>query len=372
MTLQTTPLHATHVALGAKMAAFGGWDMPIQYEGILAEHEAVRTQVGLFDVSHMGEVDFEGSDALAGVAKLVAHDVSLLVPGKAQYTVTCQDDGGIVDDCIVYQLGPQRYRIVINAANIEQDLAHFRAGLADFEGDCTMTDRSSEFALLAVQGPKAVALVAELAEQAEQAAHGVSTLREVPSFGMGECTIGGTEVLAARTGYTGEDGFELFVPAADAVAVWTALTNAGAKPIGLGARDTLRLEARLSLYGNDIDTTTNPYEAGLGWVVKLDKPHPFIGQQALRAVKAAGVSRKLVGFEVTDRGIVRAGAEVLGEDDAVVGRVTSGGVAPTVGGAIGLAYVPTAMATPGGALTLRQRGRILRAKQVQGPFYKRA
>ncbi len=363
MTLQTTPLHATHVALGAKMAAFGGWDMPIQYEGILAEHEAVRTGVGLFDVSHMGEVDFEGADALAGVAKLVTHDVSTLVPGKAQYTVTCQDDGGIVDDCIVYQLAPQRYRIVINAANIEQDLAHFRAGLSTFEGDCTMTDRSSEFALLAVQGPQAVGMVAQL---------GGASLADVPSFGMGEGTIAGTDVLAARTGYTGEDGFELFIPAADAVAVWTALTAAGARPIGLGARDTLRLEARLSLYGNDIDTTTNPYEAGLGWVVKLDKPHPFIGQDALRAVKAVGVSRKLVGFKVTQRGIVRAGAEVLGDDEQVVGRVTSGGVAPTVGGAIGLAYVPTSMAAPGAALQLRQRGRILSAEQVKGPFYKRA
>jgi len=363
MTLQTTPLHATHVALGAKMVAFGGWDMPIQYEGILAEHEAVRTGAGLFDVSHMGEVDFEGADALAGVAKLVTHDVSKLVPGKAQYTVTCQDDGGIVDDCIVYQLADNKYRIVINAANIDKDIAHFRSALDAFEGDCTMTDRSSEFALLAVQGPKAVALVAEL---------GGASLADVPSFGMGEGNVAGTEVLAARTGYTGEDGFELFVPAADAVKVWTALTQGGAKPIGLGARDTLRLEARLSLYGNDIDLTTNPYEAGLGWVVKLDKPHPFIGQEALRKVKADGVTRKLVGFKVTSRGIVRAGAEVLGEGDAVVGKVTSGGVAPTVGGAIGLAYVPKEMASPGAPLRLSQRGRVVEAEQVKGPFYKRS
>lgn len=362
MTLQTTPLHATHVALGAKMAAFGGWDMPIQYEGILAEHEAVRTSVGLFDVSHMGEVDFEGKDALAAVAKLVTHDVGKLHPGKAQYTVTCQDDGGIVDDCIVYQLAEHRYRIVINAANIAKDIAHFEAGLASFEGDVTMTDRSSDFALLAVQGPQAVALVAELAG---------AGLEGVPSFGMGEGSVAGVDVLAARTGYTGEDGFELFIPADGAVAVWNAFTERGAKPIGLGARDTLRLEARLSLYGNDIDLTTNPYEAGLGWVVKLDKPHPFIGQDALRAVKAQGVTRKLVGFKVTSRGIVRAGAEVLGEGDAVVGKVTSGGVAPTVGGAIGLAYVPTAMAAPGAPLRLSQRGRVLAAEQVQGPFYKR-
>jgi aminomethyltransferase len=362
MTLQTTPLHATHVALGAKMVAFGGWDMPIQYEGILAEHEAVRTGAGLFDVSHMGEVDFVGKDALAAVAKLVTHDVSKLVPGKAQYTVTCQEDGGIVDDCIVYQLAEETFRIVINAANIDKDIAHFRQGLASFDGDCTMTDRSNEFALLAAQGPKAVALVAEL---------GGAALADVPSFGMGEGNIAGADVLAARTGYTGEDGFELFIPAAKATDVWNALTGGGAKPIGLGARDTLRLEARLSLYGNDIDTTTNPYEAGLGWVVKLDKPHPFIGQDALRKVKAEGVSRKLVGFKVTSRGIVRAGADVLGEGDAVVGRVTSGGVAPTVGGAIGLAYVPKEMASPGAALRLSQRGRVIEAEQVKGPFYRR-
>ncbi|MEM6290288.1 MAG: glycine cleavage system aminomethyltransferase GcvT [Myxococcota bacterium] len=362
MTLKTTPLHATHVELGAKMAGFGGWDMPIQYEGILAEHEAVRTGVGVFDVSHMGEVDFTGADALAGVAKLVTHDVSKLVPGKAQYTVSCQADGGIVDDCIVYQLGEQHFRIVINAANIDKDIAHFADVLSTFEGDCTMTDHSDAFALLAVQGPKAVAMVAELAG---------ANLAEVPSFGLAHGTLAGTEVLAARTGYTGEDGFELFVPADKAVDAWTALTTAGAAPIGLGARDTLRLEARLSLYGNDIDATTNPYEAGLGWVVKLDKPHPFVGQEALRAVKAEGISRKLVGFKVTSRGIVRAGADVLGDGDAVVGHVTSGGVAPTVGGAIGLAYVPKSMASPGAPLRLSQRGRVIEAEQVKGPFYKR-
>ncbi len=363
MTLQTTPLHAAHVALGAKMTAFGGWDMPIQYEGILAEHQAVRTGVGIFDVSHMGEVDFEGPDALNAVAKLVTHDVSLLVPGKAQYTVTCQEDGGIVDDCIVYQLAEQTYRIVINAANIAQDIAHFEDSLGAFDGNCTMTDRSEALALLAIQGPGAVAMTAQL---------GGAALAEVPSFGMGEGTVAGVPVLAARTGYTGEDGFELFVPAEQALEVWNALTGAGAKPIGLGARDTLRLEARLSLYGNDIDTSTNPYEAGLGWVVKLDKPHAFVGQEALRAIKAQGVSRQLVGFKVTSRGIVRAGAEVLGEGDAVVGRVTSGGVAPTIGGAIGLAYVPKAMAAAGAPLRLSQRGRILEAEQVKGPFYKRS
>ncbi len=360
MTLKTTPLHATHVELGAKMAGFGGWDMPIQYEGILAEHQAVRTGVGLFDVSHMGEVDFEGPTALEAVQKLVTNDVGKLAEGKALYTVVCREDGGIVDDCIVYRLGLEHFRIVINASNIEQDIAHFRQHTGDL---CPLTDLSPAFALLAVQGPHAVARVAELAG---------SSLADVPPFGLGEGTLGGTSILAARTGYTGEDGFELFVPAAHAVAAWTALTAAGATPIGLGARDTLRLEARLSLYGNDIDTTTNPYEAGLGWVVKLDKPHPFVGQAALREIKAAGVQRRLVGFKVTSRGIVRAGADVLGDQDAVVGTVTSGGVAPTVGGAIGLAYVPKSMAAVGAPLRLSQRGRVLEAEQIKGPFYKRS
>lgn len=341
------------------MVPFGGWHMPIQYEGILAEHKAVRERAGLFDVSHMGEVDFVGPTALRAVDRLVTNDASTLAIGRAQYTVVCHDHGGIVDDCIVYRLGEEHYRIVINAANIDKDVAHFEREVGTI---CDVQHRSDEFALLAVQGPAAVDLVAGL---------GGNALEDVPGFGLGPAEIAGVAVTAARTGYTGEDGFELFVPAADATKVWDAVIGAGASPIGLGARDTLRLEARLCLYGNDINDETNPYEAGLGWVVKLDKANPCVGLDALRAFKSDGVSRKLVGFKVDDRGIIRAEAEVLGHDDHVVGRVTSGGVGPTVGGAIGLAYVPKDLAGPGKPLRVRQRNRVLAATQIKGPFYRR-
>jgi aminomethyltransferase len=364
--LRHTPLHALHLERGAKMVPFAGWHMPLQYKGILEEHHAVRKGAGMFDVSHMGEVDFLGPGALDAVQVLVTADVGALPDGKAVYTVTCRPHGGIVDDLIVYRFGPERLRIVINAANIEKDVAHFREHAS---GRCELVDRSDELGLIAVQGPKAVGIVADLA--------GDPALRDVPSFGLREATISwngaGVAVTAARTGYTGEDGFELFVAAADAPAVWRALLGAGVEPIGLGARDTLRLEARLSLYGQDIDETTNPYEAGLGWVVKLDRgPNApkFIGHDALSEVKAKGPTRRLAGFTVEGRGIVRPGAEVLGEGDAVIGHVTSGGPAPTVGGAVGLAYVPVGLPTDA-PLRLRQRGKLLEARQVKGPFYKR-
>ncbi len=362
--LRPTPLHALHLERGAKMVPFCGWSMPLQFgQGILAEHKAVRTAAGMFDVSHMGEVDFLGPKALDAIHVLVTGNAGALADGRALYTVTCQPDGGIVDDCIVYRLGSEHFRIVINAANIAKDVAHFREHA---DALCTIEDRSDEFALIAVQGPQAIDIMARLADDA--------ALRDVPSFGMRDTVVAGATVTAARTGYTGEDGFELFVSADDAPAVWQALLDAQIEPIGLGARDTLRLEARLSLYGQDIDETTNPYEAGLGWVVKPqrgpDAP-AFVGQPALAAVKAAGVTRRLVGFAIEGRGIARPDAEVLDDDDNVVGRVTSGGPAPSVGGAVGMAYVPKAMAGPERPLRLRQRNRILAATQVKGPFYRR-
>jgi aminomethyltransferase len=354
-----TPLHAAHVELGAKMVEFCGFDMPMTFEGILAEHEAVRTGVGIFDVSHMGEVDFRGPDALRAIQRLVTNDAAKLSDDRALYTVVCHEDGGIVDDCIVYRFAADHYRIVVNAANIEKDFAHFVRHAGDL---CDIENRSDELALIAVQGPKAPELAARLCGE---------QLRDVPGFGLGRGHCAGAEVVAARTGYTGEDGFELFVENEGALAVWNALLRDGAKPIGLGARDTLRLEARLCLYGNDIDDHTNPYEAGLGWVVKLGKDVACVGHDSLVRIQQEGPLRKLVGFRVTSRGIVRAGAEVIGEDDSVIGRVTSAGPAPTVGGAIGLAYVPTPMAQSGSPLRLRQRGKILEAEQHKGPFYKR-
>jgi aminomethyltransferase len=361
-TLAHTPLHDAHVELGAKMVAFGGWHMPIQYAaGILAEHRAVRSKVGIFDVSHMGEIDFKGPGAIACVQRLVTNDIGKLVDGKAAYTVACHPSGGIVDDCIVYRIGPEYLRIVVNAANIAKDFAHFTQHGKD--AGCTIENVSDDWALIAVQGPAAVGLVADLAG---------GHLRDVASFAFAPGSIAGVDVVAARTGYTGEDGFELFVPAGSAVAVWHALLKAGAPAIGLGARDTLRLEARLSLYGNDIDDTTDPISAGLGWVVKLDKGVQCIGHDALAKVKAEGPTRKLVGFKVTDRGIVRDGATVLDDAGTEVGRVTSGGVAPTIGGSVGLAWVPAQMAKPGAPLVVSQRGKTMAAEQVAGPFYRRA
>jgi aminomethyltransferase len=349
--LLRTPLHDLHVARGAKMVDFGGWHMPLQYDGILAEHRAVRESVGIFDVSHMGEIDFTGPGALAAVQRLITNDAAKLVDGKAMYTCVCYPEGGIVDDCIVYRRGPEDFRIVVNASNIAKDFAFFREQAGHL---CQIVDHSDEVALIAVQGPKARALVASLAGE---------QLLAVPSFGFAGGTLAGVDIVAARTGYTGEDGFELFVPAAQAA------------PIGLGARDTLRLEARLSLYGNDIDRSTSPLEAGLGWVVKLDKltrGEPFVGAEALAAQKAAGLTRTLVGFKITDRNIARHGAEVVHAGGAVIGQVTSGGPAPTVGGAVGLAYVPLALGAPGTILTIAQRGRSFPAEVVKGPFYRRA
>lgn len=362
--LKHTPLHALHIELGAKMVDFGGWHMPVQYkDGILAEHKAVRESVGLFDVSHMGEVDFIGEKALAAVQKLVTNDAAKLEDGRACYTCVCYPDGGIVDDCIVYRFGPEHYRIVVNASNIDKDLAHFKQYAGEL---CEITNLSEDFGLLAVQGPGAVAMVAELAG---------ASLADVPSFGFADGEIDGVSITAARTGYTGEDGFELFVPANKAADIARKLIDKGATPIGLGARDTLRLEAKLSLYGNDIDQTTTPYEATLGWTVKLAKREhgeDFIGGEALAKQKAEGFDRKLIGFKVTSRGIARQGWEVIDESDEVIGRVTSGSVAPTIGGSVGIAYVPKAIATPGQSLRLRKGKKVIGAEIVKGPFYKRS
>jgi aminomethyltransferase len=356
--LRKTPLHAAHIAAGAKMVDFGGWHMPVQYEGILAEHAAVRTACGLFDVSHMGEVDFSGDGALEAIQRLVSNDASTLEDGRALYTVVCLPSGGIVDDCIVYRRGPKDYRIVVNASNIEKDFAHFR----EFAGDlCEIENHSDDVALLAVQGPKALGLVAQLAG---------GHFAEVPGFAFANGEVAGVPVTGARTGYTGEDGFELFVPANDARKVWDAIVTAGASPIGLGARDTLRLEAKLCLYGNDIDETTTPLEAALGWTVKLDKGD-FIGRDAIAKQKEVGITRKLIGFKVLDRGIARHGWEVVDEAGEVIGRVTSGAPAPTLGGAVGMAYVPKQTSSPGAQIKLRQRKKTLNAEIHKGPFYRR-
>jgi len=363
--LKRTPLYDSHRAAGARLVEFAGFEMPVQYEGVVAEHTAVRTAAGLFDVSHMGEALFDGPRALDAVQRLVTNDCAKLAVGQSLYSPICYPDGGIVDDCLVYRFGDTRYVVVINASNIDKDLAWMRehAGVA-------VEDLSDATCLLALQGPRAAAILARAAARDDVAA--------VPRNSYVELSVAGRPCKAARTGYTGEDGFEVFTDAPDGAAVWAALLEAGAadglKPAGLGARDTLRLEARLCLYGNDIDQTTNPLEAGLGWTVKLDKPD-FIGRDALRAVKAHGPARKLVGFEVTANAIARHGHAVYESEGAAAespcGVVTSGTKAPTVGKPIGLAYVPAALSAVGQALWIDVRGKRVPAVVVKTPFYKR-
>jgi aminomethyltransferase len=368
--LLETPLHAAHVEAGAKMVDFGGWHMPVQYSGILAEHKAVREAAGLFDVSHMGEIDFHGPGALAAIHRLITNDAGKLVDGQALYTVVCLPDGGIVDDCIVYRRAADDFRIVVNASNIAKDAAHFR----EYAGDlCDIVDRSDETALIAVQGPQARAIAARLSDPA-----GGPSLLDIQGFHFGPGTIAGKPIVAARTGYTGEDGFELFCAPADARAIWDALVEAGATPCGLGARDTLRLEAKLCLYGNDIDATTSPYEAGLGWVVKLDHGDPrdrFIGHTVLAGQKRAGVTRRLIGFKVTGKGTPRPGWELIPADGdkatPAIGAVTSGGPAPTVGGSIGIGYVADSHSGAGTPLLARSSHKLVPVEIVKGPFYKR-
>jgi aminomethyltransferase len=362
--MKQTPLYGRHKALGAKVIDFGGWAMPVQYSGILDEHKAVREAAGIFDVSHMGEVWFRGPRAAEAVQRLVTNDVGKLADGGAMYSCACRPTGGIVDDLIVYRSDADNYLIVVNASNIDKDFGWFVEQAGNI---CDITNLSDETGLLAVQGPRAVALVQSIADGA------VDSLK---SFTFRQVLVGGVKTQVARTGYTGEDGFELFAPANETGKLWDALLDAGAavglKPIGLGARDTLRLEAKLSLYGNDIDEEHTPLEAGLTWVVK---GKGFLGEEALAKQKAAGVTRKLAGFVMKDRGTARHGYAILdrGVDDGgkPVGVVTSGSLGPTVGANIGLGYVPAALAQPGTRLQIDCRGKSATAEVVAGAFYKR-
>lgn len=361
--LKRSPLFERHKALGARFVPFAGWEMPVQYEGVTREHQAVRTAAGLFDVSHMGELVLEGPGAAAATDRLVTNDVQKLPPGRALYTACCNEQGGILDDLIVYRLSETRVLVVCNAGNHAKIAAHFARETA---GRCHHTDRSDDYALLALQGPRAQAVLERV--------HVDAAVAGLPRFGVLETTVAGVPVIAARTGYTGEDGFELFCAMGAAVTLWDALLDAGRElgiaPIGLGARDTLRLEARLLLYGNDIDESTNPIEAGIGWTVKLGKAE-FVGRAALTRVKREGVRRNLVGFEMTGRGIARHGYAILGSDGQPVGTVTSGAPALTLGKSIGLGYVPVALSSTGTPLAIDIRGKVTEAVVVPTPFYKR-
>ena len=358
-TLRRTPLYERHAALGAKTVAFAGFEMPIQYAGIVAEHRAVRGSAGVFDLSHMGEFQFTGPGAGAVVDRLVSSDVAGLAPGQARYGLLCNERGTIVDDVIVYRVADREYLMVVNAANVAKDRAHVLAHLGK---DAAFEDRSLGTALVAIQGPRAAEILAPRAE---------ADVRGLPSFGVTRSRVAGAAATIARTGYTGEDGFEIFVANDAATRVWDALLaargDAGIVPVGLGARDTLRLEARYSLYGNEIDETTDPIEAGLAWTCKLDKS--FVGRDAIAARKAQGPGRRIVGL-VVEGGVARHGHEVA-SDGRVVGRVTSGTYGPTVDKNIALAYVPTGLSKVGTAVAVRIRGRDVPATVVRTPFYRR-
>jgi aminomethyltransferase len=353
--LRRTPLYGEHRALGARLVDFAGWEMPVQYEGIKAEHNAVRNHAGLFDVSHMGEAVFRGPDAEEAVQRLVTRDVSRLEEGQAGYSAVCYESGGTVDDVIVYRR-PDDFLVVVNASNREKDLEHFRSNTQDL--DVEVADESDDWALLALQGPEAADLLQNLTG---------ANLPDLRPFRFVEGEVAGAKTLVSRTGYTGEDGFELYLSPDDAPRVWRELLEAGATPAGLGARDTLRLEAGMCLYGNELDPETTPLEAGIGFAVHLDKEREFIGQDALRREKEEGLRKKLVGFEVEGRGIARHDYPVRAEGETV-GHVTSGTLSPTLGKAIGLALV-----SPGveDRFEVVIRERPVEAHTVQLPFYKR-
>ncbi|MDR7421015.1 MAG: glycine cleavage system aminomethyltransferase GcvT [Armatimonadota bacterium] len=359
--LRRTPLHEAHVAAGGRMVPFAGWELPVQYRGIGEEHTAVRTAAGLFDVSHMGEIWVEGPRALDAVQRLITNDAGRLAVGQGLYSPMCLPTGGIVDDVTVFRVADHAYLFVVNAATRAKDVAW----IEEHAGGAVVRDASDETALLALQGPRAAAV---LEAATGRAFDGLRRFHLI-----GGVALAGTRVTVSRTGYTGEDGFEIAVLPELAPAVWEALLTAGRPhglvPAGLGARDTLRLEAAYMLYGNDIDETTSPLEAPLGWTVKLDKAG-FIGREALLAQKTAGVGRRLVGFEIADRAIPRQHCAIWA-DQAPAGEVTSGSFSPTLRRPIGLGYVPAALALPGAALQIEVRDRRVPATVVRLPFYRR-
>src|SRR3954468_12902984 len=350
--MRRTPLYDNHVAAGAKIVPFAGWEMPVQYgDGIRAEHVAVRTAVGMFDVSHMGEIETSGPDAEAFLQRILSNDVSKIAPGGAQYSVLCREDGGVLDDLFTYSFGSGRYLTVTNAANHDKDLAWFRQQAAEFDVD--VDDSAERYAMLAVQGPTAREVVQAIADAPLPA-----PMTAQPR------TLNGRLAIVCGTGYTGEDGVEILCDPGDASQLWDELVRRGAEPAGLGARDTLRLEVCFHLYGNDLMTSRGPIEAGLGWCCKEDTG--FIGSEAVRAVREAGPEEKLAPFAVTGSGIARQGNPVVGG-----GEVTSGTMSPSLGYAIGMAYLPTGRAQPGEQIEIDVRGRTRTAEVREKPLYKK-
>ena len=359
--LKQTPLNAVHRQLGAKMVPFGGWDMPVQYGGILEEHKAVRGAAGMFDVSHMGEVEFRGPAALEAVQRLTSNDASRLQVGQVQYSALTTEAGAFVDDLTVYKFADDHYLVTVNASNIDKDFAWMREHT---RGNVEVRNLSDETALIAVQGPKAIEILQKLTPL---------DLAGIKYYWFARGKVLGYDAVASRTGYTGEDGFEVYLKPQQAAALWNAVLEAGRPfglvPCGLGARDTLRLEAKMALYGNDIDDKHTVLEADLGWILKLEKGE-FIGKAALAQQKAQGVKRKLVGFEMTGRGIGRSHYKIV-KNGQPIGEVTSGGPAPWLNKNIGLGYVAAEHSAIGTEFEVLIRDNPVAARVVQTPFYKR-
>lgn len=362
--LKRTPLFPVYTKYGAKTIDFGGWELPVQFSSIKEEHEAVRERAGLFDVSHMGEVDVIGPDALAFVQKMTTNDASKLVENQAQYAIMCYPDGGTVDDLLVYKKADDHYLLVINAGNIEKDVAWLKEHA---EGNVKVTNISSEVAQLALQGPLAEQVLAKLTD---------TDLSKIGFFRfLPDVNVGGFQALVSRTGYTGEEGFEIYCRADEAAALWEKILEAGESdgvlPCGLGARDTLRFEAKLPLYGQELTKEISPLEAGLGFAVKLDKEDDFIGKAALQSQKAQGVPRKLVGIEMIERGIPRTHYPVFSGNEQI-GEVTTGTQSPTLKKNVGLALIRSEFANLDAEVEVEIRGKRVKAKIVKTPFYKRS
>ena len=357
--MKNTALTETHIALGAKMVPFAGYNMPVQYEGVNIEHETVRTGSGVFDVSHMGEFLVKGPNALALIQKVSSNDASKLVNGQAQYSCLPNENGGIVDDLIIYKIKEEEYLLVVNASNIEKDWNWISERNTV---NAELVNISEDFSLLAVQGPETANLLQSLTSV---------NLQDIKYYHFVVGDFAGVEhVIISNTGYTGSGGFEIYCHNKDAQVIWDAIMKLDIKPIGLAARDTLRLEMGFCLYGNDIDDQTSPLEAGLGWITKFTKD--FTNSEALKKQKEEGVNRKLVGFELTERGIPRKGYDIIDQEGQVIGSVTSGTMSPSLQKGIGLGYVPVAFSKPGSAIAIRIRKNDVPATVVKPPFYKKS
>ena len=366
--LKQTALLAEHKKLGGKLVDFGGWELPVQYSGVLAEHTAVRTAAGLFDVSHMGEILVEGDGALDFVNYLVTNDVSTLAVEQAQYSALCNQNGGIVDDLVVYRLGEKKFFLVVNASNTDKDFAHIQTIYSGYDGTKPkLSNVSPQYSQIAIQGPKSELILQKLTE---------TRLNEIKTYWCKEGKVLNIPTIIARTGYTGEDGFEIYVPWHDAPTIWGALLQTGSPdgliPCGLGARDTLRLEMKYSLYGHELSDDTNPLEVGLGWVTKLNKKSDFVGKEAILALKNKGQTKSLVGVKSLGRGIPRQGYEVYSHDQKKrIGVITSGTSSPSLKYPIGVAFIDKEFEAVGTKLFVKVRDDFHEFEIIKTPFYKK-